>query len=114
MKKPTVLARLMGRGKPAPVVSSLALAALNRTLLVEPTHAEAIIGGYLSGTITSADTLMTVDRVHGGGEAGTAAEGDIGVINVTGGLVNRPMPLCPATACRHCASSCAPSDDTAS
>ncbi len=92
MKKPTVLARLMGRGKPAPVVSSLALAALNRTLLVEPTHAEAIIGGYLSGTITSADTLMTVDRVHGGGEAGTAAEGDIGVINVTGGLVNRPMP----------------------
>lgn len=92
MKNPSVLARLMGRGKPAPVVSSLALAALNRTLLVEPTHAEAIIGGYLSGSITSADTVMKVERVRGTGESGTAAAGDIGVINVSGGLVNRPMP----------------------
>ena len=93
MKQPSILARLMGRASPAPVVSSLALAALNRTLLVEPTHAEAIIGGYLSGTITSADTIMKVERVPTAAPAPDAASaGTIGVINISGGLVNRPMP----------------------
>lgn len=93
MKQPSILARLMGRANPAPVVSSLALAALNRTLLIEPTHAEAIIGGYLSGGITSADTIMKVERVPTVAPAPDAASaGTIGVINISGGLVNRPMP----------------------
>lgn len=93
MKQPSILARLIGRANPAPVVSSLALAALNRTLLIEPTHAEAIIGGYLSGAITSADTIMKVERVPTAAPAPDAASaGTIGVINISGGLVNRPMP----------------------
>lgn len=93
MKQPSILARLMGRTTPAPVVSSLALAALNRTLLIEPTHAEAIIGGYLSGGITSADTIMKVERVPTAAPAPDATSaGTIGVMNISGALVNRPMP----------------------
>lgn len=91
--KSGLLARLMGRQNPAPVVSSLAMAVLNRSLLAEPTLAQAIIGGYLSGTITSDDTQMRVERVP---MAAPAADketaGSIGVLNITGGLVNRPMP----------------------
>lgn len=91
--KPGLLARLMGRQNPAPVVSSLAMAVLNRSLLAEPTLAQAIIGGYLSGTITSDDTQMRVERVPMAAPAADKeTSGSIGVLNITGGLVNRPMP----------------------
>lgn len=90
---PGVLARLFGRGNPAPVVSSLALAALDRPLLVEPAMAESIIGAYLTGDITSMDTVLQVDRVPAAAPVAEAAQpGTIGVINISGGLVNRPMP----------------------
>lgn len=91
MSASNVLARLFGRSK-HPVVSSLATAALNRPLLAHPAMAEALIGAYLSGTTTSADTLLQTEVVPV-----TAAElatevARVGVINITGGLVNRPMP----------------------
>jgi capsid assembly protease len=82
MNKPSVLARLFGRSK-HPVVGSLATAALNRPLLVHPAMGESLIGAYLEGAVTSADTVLTTDVVP--------AE-KIGVINISGGLVNRPMP----------------------
>lgn len=106
-KSPGVLSRLFGRSK-HPVVSSLATAALNRPLLVYPLMAESIIAGYLSGTITSADTQLVSERVQVGGPPAAGAEllpgaesepkpeeakvRMIGVINISGGLVNRPMP----------------------
>lgn len=106
-KSPGVLSRLFGRSK-HPVVSSLATAALNRPLLVYPLMAESIIAGYLSGTITSADTQLVSERVQVVGPPAAGAEllpgvesepkpeeakvRMIGVINISGGLVNRPMP----------------------
>lgn len=109
-KAPNLLARMLGRSN-HPVVSSLATATLNRSLLAHPAMAETIIGGYLSGKITSADTqLQATIVVTGNGlngaevlaagplgdapprkpEAETASR--IAVINISGGLVNRPMP----------------------
>lgn len=110
-KPPGLLARLMGRSN-HPVVSSLATATLNRALLAHPSMAESIIGGYLTGQITSADTQMQATFVvvgsglNGAGlleavpvdsqkpepKPETDTEARIGVINISGGLVNRPMP----------------------
>lgn len=90
---PGVLARLFGRAKPAPVVSSLAMCALSRPLLIAPGMAQALIAGYLSGEITSADTEMAAERVSlAPPSPEQASVGTVGVINISGGLVNRPMP----------------------
>ncbi|HEY1036661.1 MAG TPA: S49 family peptidase [Pseudoxanthomonas sp.] len=111
MSKPGLLSRLIGRSN-HPVVSSLATATLNRSLLAHPAMAESIIGGYLTGKITSADTQLQATFVVAGSalngasliaaepldidpadpkpEADTTAR--VGVINISGGLVNRPMP----------------------
>lgn len=108
MKNPVgVLGRLFNRPRPAPVVSALAMCALNRPLLIAPDMAQALIAGYLSGEITSADTDLATERLPisgrregvetGIGETAELASdpdpgSQIGVINVSGGLVNRPMP----------------------
>lgn len=87
------LARMFARAKPAPVVSSLATAVLNRPLLADRATAEHLVHGYLRGEITSVDTQLATERVPAiapSAEAETA--GMIGVINISGGLVNRPMP----------------------
>ncbi|PPT23478.1 S49 family peptidase [Xanthomonas arboricola] len=100
--KPGLLARLFGRSK-HPVVASLATAALNRPLLVHAGMGEALIGAYLEGAVTSDDTLLSCDRVVVGADtsvdnvpASPAPAESVGrviaVINVSGGLVNRPMP----------------------
>lgn len=91
-QSPGVLARLFGRARPAPVVSSLATAVLNRPLLAHQPMAEALIAGYLSGDVTSADTLLATERVPAAPAAEAETTGEIGVINISGGLVNRPMP----------------------
>ena len=111
MSKPGLLSRLIGRSN-HPVVSSLATATLNRSLLAHPAMAESIIGGYLTGKITSADTQLQATFVVAGSALNGASliaaepldidpadpmpESDttarIGVINISGGLVNRPMP----------------------
>lgn len=95
MNKATrLLSRLAGRSNPAPVVSALAFAALNRPLLAHPAMAQSLISGYLTGTITSDDTMLAVERVplQVAGEQGVTTVGTIGVLPITGGLVNRPMP----------------------
>lgn len=92
--KPGLLARIFGRGSRAPVVSSLAAVALNSPLLVHQAHGEAIIGAYLSGDLTSSDTVLRTERLELP-ESGSTVAPDrslIGVINVSGALVNRPMP----------------------
>ena len=95
MSKATgLLSRLVGRGSSAPVVSALAFAALNRPLLAHPGMAETLIRGYLTGSITSADTVMATERValQVQTDAGVITTGTIGVLPITGGLVNRAMP----------------------
>lgn len=95
MNKATrLLSRLAGRSNPAPVVSALAFAALNRPLLAHPAMAQSLITGYLTGTITSDDTMLATERVplQVATEQGVTTVGTIGVLPITGGLVNRPMP----------------------
>lgn len=93
--KPGLLARMLGRGSRAPVVASLAAAVLNQPLLVQPAIGEALVGGYLEGKVTSDDSVLKADRfeVSGpGGETVGITQNLIGVINLSGAMVNRPMP----------------------
>lgn len=93
--KPGLLARLFSRGSKAPVVASLAAAVLNQPLMVQPAIGEALVGGYLEGKVTSTDSVLKADRFEVAGESGEAvgvAQTMIGVINLSGAMVNRPMP----------------------
>lgn len=93
--KPGLLARLFSRGNKAPVVASLAAAVLNQPLLVQPAIGEALVGGYLEGKVTSADSVLKADRFEVSGQADQSvgvAQSIIGVINLSGAMVNRPMP----------------------
>lgn len=95
MNKATrLLSRLAGRREPAPVVSALAFAVLNRPLLAHPAMAQSLISGYLTGAITSDDTMLATELVplQVATEQGVTTVGTIGVLPITGGLVNRPMP----------------------
>ena len=93
--KPGLLARMLGRGSRAPVVASLAAAVLNQPLLVQPAIGEALVGGYLEGKVTSDDSVLKADRFEvsgSGGETVGITQNLIGVINLSGAMVNRPMP----------------------
>lgn len=93
--KPGLLARLLNRGNKAPVVTTLAAAVLNQPLLVQPAIGEALVGGYLEGKITSADSELRADRFEVTGSTGETVgvtQSVIGVINLSGAMVNRPMP----------------------
>jgi len=96
--KPGLLARIFNRGSNAPVVASLAAAVLNQPLMVQPTIGEALVGGYLEGKVTSADSVLKAERLDsiggtdGAGETVSMAAPVIGVINLSGAMVNRPMP----------------------
>lgn len=93
--KPGLLARLLNRGNKAPVVATLAAAVLNQPLLVQPSIGEALVGGYLEGKITSANSELSADRFEVTGSTGEAVgvtQSVIGVINLSGAMVNRPMP----------------------
>ncbi|WP_422507137.1 S49 family peptidase [Stenotrophomonas sp. GZD-301] len=93
--KPGLLARMLGRGSRAPVVASLAAAVLNQPLLVQPSIGEALVGGYLEGKVTSDDSVLKADRFEVSGPDGQpvgVAQNLIGVINLSGAMVNRPMP----------------------
>lgn len=93
--KPGLLARLFSRGNKAPVVASLAAAVLSQPLLVQPAIGEALVGGYLEGKVTSADSVLKADRFEVSGQADQSvgvAQSIIGVINLSGAMVNRPMP----------------------
>lgn len=80
--KPSLLARLFGRGSQNAVVTTLYTHALGTPLLVHPVKGELLLGAYLDGAVDAPQSVV-------------ASSGSIAVINVTGGLVNRPMPgLC--------------------
>lgn len=75
--KPGLLARLFGRTQNS-VVAKLYTHALGTPLLVHPAMGERLIGAYLEGAVDAPDSVV-------------ASSGSIAVINVSGGLVNRPM-----------------------
>ncbi|MBH1391832.1 S49 family peptidase [Stenotrophomonas maltophilia] len=77
------------------MVASLAAAVLNQPLLVQPAIGEALVGGYLEGKVTSDDSVLKADRFEVSGPDGQpvgVAQNLIGVINLSGAMVNRPMP----------------------
>ncbi|HEL7748768.1 TPA: S49 family peptidase [Stenotrophomonas maltophilia] len=77
------------------MVASLAAAVLNQPLLVQPAIGEALVGGYLEGKVTSDDSVLKADRFEVSGPGGQpvgVAQSLIGVINLSGAMVNRPMP----------------------
>jgi ClpP class serine protease len=93
--KPGLLARMFSRGNRAPVVATLASAILNQPLMVQPAIGEALIAGYLEGSVTSADSTLKADRfevAENGADAIAVAKSVVGVINLSGAMVNRPMP----------------------
>jgi signal peptide peptidase SppA len=90
MKPLNILARLLGRS-PAPVVSQLYTHAIGRPLLIHPQMGEALIQGYMSGAIDARPPTMELVPTDAAREP--EMQGDsIAVINVSGALVNRPMP----------------------
>lgn len=89
--KPGLVARMFGRTKNS-VVTQLFTHAIGRPLLVHPVMGEALLGAYLEGAI---DVPQPVVEGPGDGLA-APAEGQpqkvVRVLNISGGLVNRPMP----------------------
>ena len=75
--KPGLLARLFGRTQNS-VVTKLYTHALGTPLVVHPVMGEHLIGAYLEGAVDAPDSVV-------------ASSGSVAVINVSGGLVNRPM-----------------------
>lgn len=92
--KPGLIARFFGRSQNT-VVAKLYTHALGQPLLVHPTMGQALLGAYLDGAIDAPETVVE-------------SAGAIAVINVSGGLVNRPMPdICGAGPTSYAALRCA-------
>lgn len=84
------LTRLFGRSQ-SPVVSQLYANAIGQPLLIHPQMGEALITGYMSGAIDARPPTMELLPTDAAREPGVGAS-SIAVINVSGALVNRPMP----------------------
>lgn len=84
MKNPmTVLARLWKRAE-HPVVTQLYTHAIGRPLLIHPAIGQQVIGAYMAGAVDSPGGIVESD-----------SPASIAVLNISGGLVSRPMPgLC--------------------
>ncbi len=84
------LTRLFGRSQ-SPVVSQLYANAIGQPLLIHPQMGEALITGYMSGAVDARPPTMELLPTDAAREPDTGAS-SIAVINVSGALVNRPMP----------------------
>lgn len=85
-----ILARLLPRSR-SPVVSQLYTHAIGQPLLIHPQMGEALITGYMSGAIDARPPTMELLPTDAAREPEASAS-SIAVINVSGALVNRPMP----------------------
>ncbi|DAZ90879.1 TPA_asm: capsid assembly protease C [Cyanophage Cy-LDV1] len=84
------LTRLFGRSQ-SPVVSQLYANAIGQPLLIHPQMGEALITGYMSGAIDARPPTMELLPTDAAREP-EASGSSIAVVNVSGALVNRPMP----------------------
>ena len=82
--KAGLIARLFGRSENS-VVAKLYTHALGQPLLMHPQLGEQLLGAYLAGAV---ENTPPQDPIVPGEENA----GRIAVINISGGLVNRPMP----------------------
>lgn len=88
MKNPlAALSRLLGRGSSGAVLSALHSHAIGHALLIHGGMGEQLIGAYMSGAIDAPPPITDKPQ--------DTAAGKVAVINISGPLVNRPMPgLC--------------------
>jgi signal peptide peptidase SppA len=92
--KPGLVARMLGRAPKHPVVTTLFTHAIGQPLMVHPVLGESLLGAYLSGAVDAPLPLVEVPGT-GPAPAGSASQGEVRVLNISGGLVNRPAPgLC--------------------
>lgn len=85
MKNPmTALARMFRRSE-NPVVTQLYTHAIGRPLLVHPAIGAQVIGAYMAGAVDGGGEI--VEPLSASQQAPRVA-----VLNITGGLVSRPMP----------------------
>lgn len=83
MKNPmTALARIFRRSE-NPVVTQLYTHAIGRPLLVHPAIGAQVIGAYMAGAVDGGGEIV---------EASASASPRVAVLNISGGLVSRPMP----------------------
>lgn len=85
-----ILARLLPRSRSL-VVSQLYANAIGQPLLIHPQMGEALITGYMSGAVDARPPTMELLSTDPAREPDVGAS-SIAVINVSGALVNRPMP----------------------
>lgn len=96
MKNPIgILGRLFSRSD-APIVTQLFTHAIGRPLLVHPALGQQLISGYLAGAVDAGGPLEASMEIASGpsgavGESATVMR-QIRVLNVSGGLVPRPVP----------------------
>jgi ClpP class serine protease len=76
--KPGLIARLFGRSQNS-VVARLYSHGLDTPLCLHPRIGERLMGAYLDGAVETQESVV-------------AKAGTIAIINVSGGMVNRPMP----------------------
>jgi len=93
--KPGLLARMFGRRPQHSVVAKLYTHAFGQPLLVHPTMGERLIGAYLDGAVDAPEEM-------------SAQSGSIAILNISGALVNRPMPdICGPGPASYAAIRCA-------
>lgn len=92
MKTPAIIARLLGRGSTAPVVSALYTSVIGQPLLVQAQMGEQLIGGYLHGAVDARPPTIVVNEIAPaatGDDGVVTAARNIAVLNISGGLANR-------------------------
>jgi len=90
-----VLSRLFGRSE-SPLVAQLFTHAIGKPLLVHPQMGQQLIGAYLHGAVEARPSTVSYEEIEPGQ---TTPEGvvltparNIGVLNISGALVNRYQP----------------------
>lgn len=92
--KPGLVARMLGRAPKHPVVTTLFTHAIGQPLMVHPVLGEALLGAYLSGAVDAPQPLVE-GAIPAPAPAVGVSGGEVRVLNISGGLVNRPQPgLC--------------------
>ena len=99
MKNPIgLLGRMFNRSE-APLVTQLFTHVMGRPLLVHPALGQQLVGAYLAGAVEASGPLESSMQIGDGAASadGSAVVRQIRVLNISGGLVPRPVPgVCDA------------------
>lgn len=94
MKNPIgILGRLFTRSE-TPLVTQLFTHVMGRPLLVHPALGQQLVGAYLAGAVEAGEPLEASMQIASGSASGdgSVVQRQIRVLNISGGLVPRPVP----------------------